>query len=69
KSDDQSKMVAVNPYTADIVQRVPTSSGLYSTFNDIHSVLLIGKVGDYLLERASSLTILMILSGWYLLWQ
>jgi len=46
KSDDQSNMVAVNPYTADIVQSVPTSSGLYSTFNDIHSDLLIGKVGD-----------------------
>jgi len=69
KSDDQSNMVAVNPYTADIVQSVPTSSGLYSTFNDIHSDLLIGKVGDYLLETAASLTILMILSGWYLWWQ
>ena len=69
KSDDQNNMVAVNPYTADIVQSVPTSSGLYSTFNDIHSDLLIGKVGDYLLETAASLTILMILSGWYLWWQ
>ncbi|MGP4715008.1 PepSY-associated TM helix domain-containing protein [Psychrobacter sp. T6-6] len=69
KSDEHSNMVAVNPYTADIVQSTPSNSGLYSTFNDIHSDLLVGKVGDYLLETAASLTILMILSGWYLWWQ
>ncbi|MDX2374990.1 PepSY domain-containing protein [Psychrobacter sp. PP-21] len=69
KSDEHSNMVAVNPYTADIVQSTPSNSGLYSTFNDIHSDLLIGKVGDYLLETAASLTILMIFSGWYLWWQ
>jgi len=69
KSDEHSNMVAVNPYTADVVQSTPSNSGLYSTFNDIHSDLLVGKVGDYLLETAASLTILMILSGWYLWWQ
>ncbi|MGO2561754.1 PepSY-associated TM helix domain-containing protein, partial [Psychrobacter sp.] len=36
---------------------------------NIHSDLLIGKTGDYLLETAAALTILMILSGWYLWWQ
>ena len=69
KSADQTNMVAVNPYTADVVQSTPANSDLYSTFNDIHSDLLIGKVGDYLLETAASLTILMILTGWYLWWQ
>ncbi|MGP9492777.1 PepSY-associated TM helix domain-containing protein [Psychrobacter sp. AOP7-B1-24] len=69
KSEDHTNMVAVNPYTADIVNSTPASSGLYDTFNNIHGDLLIGKAGDYLLETAASLTILMILSGWYLWWQ
>ena len=62
-------MVAVNPYTADIIASRPAIVNLYYTFDSIHSDLLIGKVGDYLLETAASLTILLILSGWYLWWQ
>ena len=69
QSEDHTNMVAVNPYTANVVNSAPASSGLYDTFNNIHSDLLIGKAGDYLLETAASLTILMILSGWYLWWQ
>ncbi|MDN6276201.1 PepSY-associated TM helix domain-containing protein [Psychrobacter sp.] len=69
KSADHTNTVAVNPYTADVVNSTPASSALYDTFNNIHGDLLIGKAGDYLLETAASLTILMILSGWYLWWQ
>ena len=68
-SDTADNMVAVDPYTAKVVDSTPSNSGLYYTFNDIHSDLLLGKVGDYLLETAASLTILMILTGWYLWWQ
>ncbi|WP_201594246.1 PepSY-associated TM helix domain-containing protein [Psychrobacter vallis] len=69
KSADQDTMVAVNPYTAAVVDSTPTNDNLYYTFDSIHSDLLLGKVGDYLLETAASLTILMILTGWYLWWQ
>ena len=69
ESETQDNMVAVNPYTADVVQSIPTSSNLYHTFNNIHADLLLGKVGDYIQETTASLTILMILTGWYLWWQ
>ncbi len=69
QSADHDNMVAVNPYTAEVVESIPTNSNLYYTFYDIHSDLLLGTVGDYLLETAASLTILMILTGWYLWWQ
>ena len=69
QSDSQNNMVAVNPYTADIVQSIPTDSNLYHTFNNIHADLLLGKVGDYIQETTASLTILMILTGWYLWWK
>lgn len=69
KSADHDNIVAVNPYTADVIESTPANSNLYYTFYNIHSDLLIGKVGDYLLETTASLTILMILTGWYLWWQ
>ena len=69
KSADHDNMVAVNPYTAEVVESAPTNSNLYYTFYNIHGDLLVGKVGDYLLETTASLTILMILTGWYLWWQ
>ena len=69
KSADHDTMVAVNPYTAAVVDSTPTNDNLYYTFDSMHSDLLLGKVGDYLLETAASLTILMILTGWYLWWQ
>lgn len=68
RSANQDNMVAVNPYTADIVKSIPTSSNLYHTFDEIHGDLLLGTVGDYIQETTASLTILMILTGWYLWW-
>ena len=68
RSENQDNMIAVNPYTADIVKSIPTSSNLYHTFDEIHGDLLLGTVGDYIQETTASLTILMILTGWYLWW-
>ncbi|MGP5209509.1 PepSY-associated TM helix domain-containing protein [Psychrobacter alimentarius] len=68
-SEGHDNMVAVNPYTAEVVTSTPTNSDLYSTFDDIHSDLLLGRVGDYIQETTASLTILMILTGWYLWWK
>ncbi|KAA0914533.1 PepSY-associated TM helix domain-containing protein [Psychrobacter sp. ANT_WB68] len=69
KSEEHDNMVAVNPYTADVVVSNPTNSNLYYTFDSIHSDLLLGKFGDYIQETTASLTVLMILTGWYLWWQ
>lgn len=68
KSDQAQRMVSINPYTAAVVTSVPANSALYHTVDNIHSDLLLGDVGDYLLETAAALTILMILTGWYLWW-
>ena len=68
-SEGHDNMVSVNPYTADVVDSIPTNSSLYNTFDNIHSDLLLGKVGDYIQETTASLTILMILTGWYLWWK
>ena len=43
KSEEHDNMVAVNPYTADVVVSNPTTSNLYYTFDSIHSDLLLGN--------------------------
>ncbi len=46
----------------------PRNQGWYHLMDEIHSDILIGTFGDYLLETAASLAILLILSGFYLWW-
>lgn len=59
-------MVSINPYTAEIVEKFPRNNDVYHLMNHIHSDILMGKLGDYLLETATALTILLILTGIYL---
>lgn len=68
KTDQLENVVAINPYDASVVRSQPANSTFYYTFDDIHSDLLLGDVGDYLQETAAALTVLMILTGWYLWW-
>lgn len=67
--DDVSTMVAVNPYTADVVKTYPRREGLYHLMDSIHGDMLLGETGDILLETAASLTVLMIVMGFYLWYQ
>lgn len=68
--DDGSKsmMVAIDPYTGRIENVEPRNKNAYHLMDEIHSDLLIGKFGDFLLEAAASLTIILIISGFYLWW-
>lgn len=67
-NDGKASMVAVDPYTAKVVNTMPRNQGWYHTMDEIHSDILLGTVGDYLLETAAALTILMIITGFYLWW-
>lgn len=66
--EGKATMVAVNPYTAEVVKTYPRNKNMYHLMDEIHSDILLGKWGDYLLETAASLTVLMVLTGWYLWW-
>ncbi|OOS07745.1 Uncharacterized iron-regulated membrane protein [Moraxella cuniculi DSM 21768] len=61
-------MVLVDPYTATVIDSFPRQSNWYYVFDSIHGDILLGTVGDYLLETAASLTILLIITGLYLWW-
>ena len=60
--------VALNPYTGDVLHTFPWRAGAYDLANKIHGTLLLGVLGDRLVEIAASLGLVMAISGLYLHW-
>lgn len=67
--DGKAMMVAIDPYTAQVAKVFPRNQDWYHLMDEIHSDILLGTFGDYLLETAASLTILLIITGVYLWWR
>lgn len=67
-ADGRSVLVTINQYTGDILGEIDRSDSWYQLANDIHGTLLLGQWGDYLIEIAASLSILLIGTGLYLWW-
>ncbi|WP_104040676.1 PepSY-associated TM helix domain-containing protein [Vibrio hyugaensis] len=64
--EGSSLIVAVNPYTGDVQGTINRGDSIYELMNSIHGTLLIGDLGDHLIEIAASLGILLLVSGLYL---
>lgn len=67
-ADGDAVMIAVDPYTAQVIDSFPRRAGWYDFFDAIHSDLMIGVTGDRLLETAASLSLLLIATGLYMWW-
>lgn len=67
-SEGVNLKVFTNPYTGQILGDLNLDNGLYALSNDIHGSLLIGDIGDRLMELAASFTILLAITGSYLWW-
>ena len=61
-------MVAVDPYTAEVLAEYPRRTGLYDLANTIHGSLLLGVTGDRMIEIAASLGMVLIATGLYMWW-
>ena len=61
-------MVAVDPYTGAVQGQWSRQAGWYDFATDIHGTLLIGDVGDRLIEIAAGFAIVMVVTGLYLWW-
>lgn len=66
--DTQSTMVAVDPYRGTVLGTWNRRDALYDVANLIHGTLLIGTVGDRLIEIAAGFGIVLIVTGVYLWW-
>lgn len=60
--------VAVNPYTAEVLVSNDETQTWRNWAERVHGTLLIGTLGDRLIEAAASLSILLIVTGLYLWW-
>ncbi|WP_245990132.1 PepSY-associated TM helix domain-containing protein [Tabrizicola piscis] len=65
---DAKTGVTLNPYTAEVLNTFPWRAGWYDFATDIHGTLLIGNTGDWLIEAAASLALLLTVTGIYLHW-
>lgn len=65
---EASFMVAVDPYKAEALGYWQRQVGLYDLANEIHGTLLIGTLGDRLIEIAAGFGIVLVVTGLYLWW-
>ncbi len=66
-----NRMLAMNPYTGDILRDIPQAGTWNEFMTNVHGELLIGGnngPGDFVVEIAASLGIIMAITGLYLWW-
>lgn len=66
KQEDSSIHVALDPYTGEVLEEINRDDSWYALANAIHGSLLLGQWGDYAIEAATGLIVLLIISGMYL---
>jgi uncharacterized iron-regulated membrane protein len=65
-ADERNLMVFVNPYTGQVLGDRDEDRNLQAVVRKIHGELMIGKVGDYLVELAACWGLVLLLTGLYL---
>lgn len=65
---DTATTVVIDPYSGAVRETFPWQEGWYQFANEIHGTLLIGTLGDRLIEIAASLGIVLVVTGVYLHW-
>lgn len=68
KTEEGQQMVAVDPYTGNVIQTWDRRAGWYDFADNLHSDLLLGTTGDRMIEIAAGLGLILILTGLYLWW-
>ncbi|MBD2090021.1 PepSY domain-containing protein [Microcoleus sp. FACHB-1515] len=66
--DDRTLTVFVNPYTAQVLGNRDEDNNFQAIVRKIHGELMLGTVGDRLVELASCWALVLLLSGLYLWW-
>jgi uncharacterized iron-regulated membrane protein len=65
-ADEHNLMVFVNPHTGQVLGSRDEDNNLQAIARKIHGELLIGKLGDYLVELAACWGLVLLISGLYL---
>jgi uncharacterized iron-regulated membrane protein len=65
-ANERTLTVFVNPYTGQVLGDRDEVHNLQSTVRKLHSELMIGKIGDYLVELAACWGLVLLITGLYL---
>ncbi|MEO0802214.1 MAG: PepSY domain-containing protein, partial [Cyanobacteria bacterium J06642_2] len=65
-ANERNLMVFVNPYTGEVLGHRDENNNLQAIARKIHGELLIGKLGDYIVELAACWGIVLLITGLYL---
>ncbi|WP_432458899.1 PepSY-associated TM helix domain-containing protein [Agarivorans sp. QJM3NY_25] len=68
KAAGESLFITVDPYTGKVLGQINRDQSWYNLANSIHGSLLLGDIGDRLIEMAASLSIVLLITGIYLWW-
>lgn len=60
--------VAVDPYVGTVIRTVDREGTVFAWAEKIHGTLLIGDLGDRLIEVAAGLGVVLLLTGFYMAW-
>ncbi|GHE81841.1 membrane protein [Thalassotalea profundi] len=63
-----STTVQINPYSGEILGELDSTASIYEKIKTLHGSLFLGSIGDNLIEIATGLSIMMILTGLYMAW-
>lgn len=66
--ESETITVFVDPYSGAILGELDSDRTLYAWAKALHGTLLLGTIGDYLIEIAAGFGVLLIASGVYLWW-
>ncbi|ODN72290.1 PepSY-associated TM helix domain-containing protein [Methylobrevis pamukkalensis] len=64
----EAVMVAVDPYAGTVLGDWPRRSGWYDFASDVHGTLMLGTLGDRLIEIAAGFAVVLVVTGLYLWW-
>jgi uncharacterized iron-regulated membrane protein len=67
-ADGREVNAYVDPYTLKVLGDIEHETRVETLATNIHGTLLIGEIGDYMIEIAAGLGILLVVSGLYLWW-
>jgi uncharacterized iron-regulated membrane protein len=67
--DDSTYAVDIDPYTNEVLRVVDKDTTLYALAHRIHGTLLLGEIGDTIVEVVAGLALLMLATGVYMWWQ
>lgn len=67
-ADQRNLMVFVDPYTGQVLGNRDEDKNLQAIARKLHGELLIGKLGDYLVELAACWGLVLLITGLYLWW-